>query len=427
MPRNMIAQKTDYKLKKVNSENFVKQANEHNDEAKKSYKVLNTKRFLLISGIFFGIIITLIVISTFFDWDISCAIALPFLVDGQYTTSSSYALLFEIIGCIAPFIILPIFAWTAFRYVMHFQDLKSWRKVFQIVILVLLGFIGFFSVFYYLTYNFFPIIITIISNGGQNEETYNLYYKTLGYVMPLIFAFISIGFNAILFFAFGKLKPQTELALFKFAMFVFICFVFCQLITGIIKYIGLFARERFRAIWLDDSLNHGGYDHSTVDGKEILFKPWWHLGWDSSIVHTIISTNPDADKVIRGNAFSSFPSGHVSFGAFIFVLPFIVYAIKGLNKNWKIALISVSCFICLALLMEARVQSAAHYLSDTVFAALIDFAVIASVGAIFYGNKKINIAFETYNANCKPVQFVLLPLITIIPTVVMIIAVKWFI
>jgi amino acid transporter len=88
------------------------------------------------------------------------------LKDGQYITGSNYALLYEIIGCIAPFVILPIFAWTAFRYVMHFRGLKSWRKVFQIAILVLIGFIGFFSVFFYLTYNFFPILINVITNGG---------------------------------------------------------------------------------------------------------------------------------------------------------------------------------------------------------------------------------------------------------------------
>lgn len=427
MPRNTTIQNTNYKLKKVNSDNFVKQASEHNDNEKRSYKILNTKRFLLIAGIFFAIIVVLIVISAFYDWDISRAIALPFLKDDQYITGSNYALLYEIIGCIAPFVILPIFAWTAFRYVMHFRGLKSWRKVFQIAILVLIGFIGFFSVFFYLTYNFFPILINVITNGGWNEEAFNIYYGPLWYVMCFIFVFVSIGFNTALFFAFGKLKTQTELVLFKFAMFVFICFVFCQLITGIVKYTGLFARERFRAIWLDDSLYPGGYDYSTINGKEILFKPWWHLGWDSSVVHTIISTDPFADNVIRGNAFSSFPSGHVSFGAFIFVLPFLVYAIKGLNKNWKIALINVGCFIAIVLLMEARVQSAAHYLSDTVFAALIDFGVIAAVGAIFYGGKRIKRSFETYNANCKTVQFVLLPLLTIIPTIAMIVAVKWFV
>ena len=42
----MTIQNTNYKLKKVNSDNFVKQASEHNDNEKKSYKILNTKRFL---------------------------------------------------------------------------------------------------------------------------------------------------------------------------------------------------------------------------------------------------------------------------------------------------------------------------------------------------------------------------------------------
>jgi uncharacterized membrane protein len=67
MPRNTTIQNTNYKLKKVNSDNFVKQASEHNDNEKRSYKILNTKRFLLIAGIFFAIIVVLIVISAFYD------------------------------------------------------------------------------------------------------------------------------------------------------------------------------------------------------------------------------------------------------------------------------------------------------------------------------------------------------------------------
>ena len=79
------------------------------------------------------------------------------------------------------------------------------------------------------------------------------------------------------------------------------------------------------------------------------------------------------------------------------------------------------------MLMEARVHSGAHYLSDTVFAAFIDWMVIVTIGGLFYGTKNINKVFATYNANSKSLQFVLVPLLTIIPTVAMIIAIRWFI
>ena len=60
-------QKTTRKLKNVNSDNFVKQANEHNDITKTTYKVLNLKRLFIIAGIFFGIIVVLATVSAFYD------------------------------------------------------------------------------------------------------------------------------------------------------------------------------------------------------------------------------------------------------------------------------------------------------------------------------------------------------------------------
>jgi uncharacterized membrane protein len=60
-------QKTNRKLKNVNSDNFVKQASEHNDTTKTTYKILNLKRFFIIAGIFFGIIVVLATVSAFYD------------------------------------------------------------------------------------------------------------------------------------------------------------------------------------------------------------------------------------------------------------------------------------------------------------------------------------------------------------------------
>jgi hypothetical protein len=71
------------------------------------------------------------------------------------------------------------------------------------------------------------------------------------------------------------------------------------------------------------------------------------------------------------------------------------------------------------MLMEGRIQGGAHFLSDVTFAALIDGGIIAIVDGLFYGTKNINKVFATYNANCKTVQFILVPLVAIIPAIIM--------
>ena len=67
MSQTKTKQKVNYKLKKVNSDNFVKQASEHNDNIKKQDNVLNLKRFFIIAGIFFAIAVVLITVAAFYD------------------------------------------------------------------------------------------------------------------------------------------------------------------------------------------------------------------------------------------------------------------------------------------------------------------------------------------------------------------------
>jgi membrane-associated phospholipid phosphatase len=266
-----------------------------------------------------------VVFGSFFDWDLSKAIA---------STDNQFGKFFEAFGEALGYALVPIGATLVFMGLK--DDRPLGLKILGWAVLIL-G-IG--------------IPTYILGNAATSEFAYGL---KVYIAYPVAFVIMTLA-SMFTYFLAGF---EDKSALIKVGLALLIAMVLQLLIINVFK---IFAqRPRFRFI-MDLQLNVGG---------DSQFHAWYQWGSGVKFSDMLKSSNDN---------FKSFPSGHSGTAAVCLLLPLLATTKKNpLFKGESLVLFLVGALYTI-IVAFARILAGAHFLSDVsmaiLIASLVDFLTI---------------------------------------------------
>ena len=97
-------------------------------------------------------------------------------------------------------------------------------------------------------------------------------------------------------------------------------------------------------------------------------------------------------------AYKSFPSGHTSSAANIFILAALCDVFPRLNNFRARAVINTGCFIFTVLVAVSRIVNCAHFLSDVLAGGYITYLIFVLTRWLFFRNGKYEFTFKEKTA-----------------------------
>ena len=299
----------------------------------------------IISFVLFAVVFTgLTLIASYCDLSISKILTKNTLPKGAYISTSVFTLFFEAMGS------CPIYLVVSIAGAIWFWWGIAHKKIWLSVIAAILVFIGFFmtlqDVFKYYT----EAVTASLNNGIPVEvEMKGGFYKTL------ISAVIAIAEGACLVFAWSRVKPETNDALFKW-VFVIVVAMAGYLIVHFVK--GPVGRMRFR------TMNAAG------DTEFTQFTNWWV----SNGKRKPYSAEAGAALVLPSDQCKSFPSGHTYSAGLIYTLICLPDLVKSIgDKKWTRPVIYAVTIAFTGIVAISRIAAGAHYMSDVLFGGTLSF------------------------------------------------------
>ncbi len=283
---------------------------------KKYLKIYNS-----IFTILFIILISGVILSSFFDLKINIAIT---------NFNSAFGMICASFGQLPCWCMMSFFGIMAFR-ISHLIK----RKIYKILLII---------------FSFFIIGVSTYLIFNDMNSQYNGFYKISNFYIRIVLAFL---FEIIMCFIGYKLINTDDLSvLLRLWIILMITFFIGLLIVFIMKRI--WARPRYRLIY-------NGCNSYTVFE---LFKPWYKVG--PGLTESLYLDEINSDD------FRSFPSGH-SYDSMASIL---ISYIPFLNRNQKdkpwISCLILGITSCYALIIGfSRILYGAHFLSDVCFGGLI--------------------------------------------------------
>ena len=278
--------------------------------------------WLIIAVIF----VLLMVIGTFFDYDISSWMTKNSLKSGEYYSHNSFALVVEAIGSF-PIWLALCFAFAFLFWLVSQDNMPNWAKI---VFGLCLYALGVFAA-YMLIYDAYRYL------AEQNGIKYlvNLPSVTLTNII------LAILISSLIFIVTKNFKADKK-KLLGLAM-VILCTAALYFIVTLIK--TPMGRVRFRTI--------------NVIGDQSLYTPWYIINGSRNF------------EFLPNDCCKSFPSGHTFSAGLMFVLLSLPSVFTRFNtKKAKISLwiISVAYTATVAL---GRITAGAHYLTDVTFGGFL--------------------------------------------------------
>ena len=319
----------------------------------------STKRKLLFWSILLVSFAVLLVIATLFDHQISVALALPYLKDGNYMSTNVFGLIFEVIGEMPLYLMLSIAGAILFS---NCDDIKN--KKLSITLKIILFAACVFGCYYgwnrigkYMS-QIFPDTLSFLQTAWHMQ------------VVKVILAIIVQVLMTLLFVKHKDLSKK----LLKFAIVILITALISEVIVHIIK--PIIARERFRATYV---LQYNNLDH-------IGFTPWYvsNMALKKELLElpTHLSTY-----------YSSFPSGHTASAAMFFPIMFLPLYIEKFNNKKGIALCIIFPTVATLIVALSRIVVGAHYMSDVLVGGTM--TLVSSIFAL----KITNLIFKKAQKN----------------------------
>lgn len=292
----------------------------------------------------FIIVLTLFIVGSIYDLNISKAIAKP---------RNAFTLFFAALAT------LPISAFFAFNsgviFKMNFRRYKE-CKTYQRILLIALSIVLFAG----------GTLLFGLNVSGQYAYNFN---KLLGILVGLA---LSVPMAILGYFVYEKIDTPNLL---KILIFTSIVVAFT---SGCVEFIKILVpRVRFIAV------------SGMIDG-EALFRPWYN----PSITKPMIEQVKDwASQHGYGELYKSFPSGHSNFSlstSFILMMLPLITSNKKLLR-YQILLFYVG-FAYYLLTAFSRIYGGAHYLTDTTFSGLFALMVYIIANEIYI--RKVEKSFK---------------------------------
>ena len=338
---------------------------------KNKKNILGIALFVLIFG-------ALVVIASFFDFQISEILAKSGLENGdRYISSNAFGLVFEAIGSCAIYLMASVACCILFWNVLR-RVKKDWLKY----ILAIVFAIGVFAGFYLTVSDIFKYVGEFIAQEtGAHGVLDNLYITFLTVVIAFPPAIGTL-------YLWGKVDAETNAKMLPWIL-VIVGTAACYLIIHFVK--SPIGRARYRAI-LAYNANPTYYDAlltqklgvdttSVINGETLSFRNFWVNYGSLSDKFEAIGIDDKYKEVLAevglaSDICKSFPSGHTFTAGLSYTLiciPDMVDKFK--TKGWKAFLYALPIVIT-GVVGLSRVVMGAHYLSDVLFGGTIAFLAV---------------------------------------------------
>lgn len=286
------------------------------------------KRYLLLI-IFFSIFLCLFLIGSFFDLEISKAIAIP---------NNFFGILVASVAELPGYGMVAFICGAYFAYTLKYTKKLIWK----IVIIAI-------SVFFTVVVVYFQggAFVSVNAWGYYNYEkvhtTFNLILSGVILIAPcVLFGYFTIKKND---------NPEVIYSLVVLSIVLFICFIIPPVLKSFCH------RPRFRY------LEAHGYE---------LYHPWYRN----------FSDYKNYSKFGDNEAFQSFPSGHIGTSATIIMSLCFFPKFKEFLKG-KEGLLMIIGFVYTLFVAFSRVFVGAHFVTDVSFSGLVCI-ILMTIGIIIY-------------------------------------------
>ncbi len=318
---------------------------------------LSTKAKTIIAvSLFLVVLLTLILVATFLDYQISDLLTDGALADGQYYANDFFGVLFECVGS------MPIYLLAAFVCcILFWWCLKVFKKKPINIILAVVFAIGSVVALWFTMKDAISYIFDqVFARANPNEfEMMDQFYHSAAVVgVEIVFALIMAALALI---ATKHFNEDTLKGLFKFCIAAVVAAVVANVLIMIIK--DPVGRMRFRAInsIIGQDLIAGGQ----VQG----YTPWY------------ITNGQQSDEVLKRfelaymveDAFKSFPSGHTCAAGSMYALILLPEVVRFKRENVAKAVCWSVSIAFTMLVAISRIVVGAHYMSDVTFGGTIAF------------------------------------------------------
>ncbi len=316
----------------------------------------NKKKTIISLVLCLVIIAALLVVASFFDLQISDILTNGSLLDGEYISSSAFALFFEAVGSCALYIMIAIAGVIAFWYGIRLNKGKALRFIggFVGALMILVGFFMTFKDIFEYVGEFIGARLT--ENGANDvliddaaELATSLYIQLICLVMAVLSAIVLIK-------AWKKVSKADNDRYIWWAIAI-VCTVAFYLIVHFIK--SPIGRVRYRTM---NYLNN--FD---------LYTPWYVINGKRNMLDLVAVGAVETKYDFVSDACKSFPSGHTFSAGMVYTLLALPYLNeKFATKRARFGLWA-SCITYTGIVAISRIVAGAHYMSDVLVGGSIAF------------------------------------------------------
>lgn len=316
----------------------------------------NKKKTIISLVLCLVIIAGLLVVASFFDLQISDILTNGSLLEGEYISSSAFALFFEAVGSCALYIMVSIAGVIAFWYGIRLNKGKGLRFLVGFVgaLMILVGFFMTFKDIFEYVGEYIGARLT--SSGADNvliddasELATSLYIQLICLVMAVL--------SAVALIKAWKNVSKADNDRYIWWAIAIVCTVAFYLIVHFVK--SPIGRVRYRTM---NYLNN--FD---------LYTPWYVINGKRNMLDLVATGAVETKYDFVSDACKSFPSGHTFSAGMVYTLLALPYLNeKFATKRARFALWA-SCITYTGIVAIARIVAGAHYMSDVLVGGSIAF------------------------------------------------------
>lgn len=325
---------------------------------------------------FVAVFVALILVATFYDYQVSEILTKNALEPGNYLSDDLYGVVGEAIGT-SP-IYLLIAACTAILcwfFIKCFDECK-YKKWF-VLLGIAFALVGTVAWWYYIK-DIFKYLIEHagattggIMNGGVSVDSTVYEYRHDGAVV-VCELLIAATIQALMVFAFRPLKKETLKKLFWWVVAGLAACLVANIVIILIK--EPIGRMRFRSI--NSDVGQALINDGLVQG----YTRWYVRNGqpDESIIQMFVSKYPGAD-----DAFKSFPSGHTCAAGMAYAMIMLPDVVDFKHKKAGKIACWVTPIATTMLVAISRIVVGAHYMSDVTFGGTLAFVCMIIAREVF--------------------------------------------
>lgn len=325
---------------------------------------------------FVAVFVALILVATFYDYQVSEILTKNALEPGNYLSDDLYGVVGEAIGTSPIYLLIASCTAILCWFFIKCFDESKYKKWF-VLLGIAFALVGTVAWWYYIK-DIFKYLIEHagattggIMNGGVSVDSTVYEYRHDGAVV-VCELLIAATIQALMVFAFRPLKKETLKKLFWWVVAGLAACIVANIVIILIK--EPIGRMRFRSI--NSDVGQALINDGLVQG----YTRWYVRNGqpDESIIQMFVSKYPGAD-----DAFKSFPSGHTCAAGMAYAMIMLPDVVDFKHKKAGKIACWVTPIAITMLVAISRIVVGAHYMSDVTFGGTLAFVCMIIAREVF--------------------------------------------